>query len=187
MKPAYRSPGDQSGVLQSGALSTEIDDCFLDTRHSTLRLPRGFELGAIPEPYVIENVNVSQAFHRMKTAALLAATQTNGLQVDTQMAEIAALNHILILKPGQSSQSLSSMLGESVVEALHADTVAQILDFSKTFPDDCLVRVNQIFELVTHSLPAQRISTLEAMTELLNLARKQEYGVSRVLIGLSQL
>lgn len=93
--------------------SDDLDEFFSTRQRATLRIPPAFDLHDVPETaYMIGDVNVSARFHTFKQRALQAASERAGLQVDTQLYEIGALSHILILKPDQYSNTMMTTFGE---------------------------------------------------------------------------
>lgn len=107
--------------------------------------------------------------------------------MDTQLYEIASLSHILMLKPDQYSQSMVNFFGDQVLDQLHSTILDQILDSNLQIDFQCFQKVNEIGQQLSHPVKSKRLDRVDAMWQMLDIARTQDYNAKRVLLGLASL
>ncbi|ORE02358.1 hypothetical protein BCV72DRAFT_53925 [Rhizopus microsporus var. microsporus] len=140
--------------------------------------------GTEAEPWILENgINVTNLFTEYRQHVKQFVESEGFIPLESHVQELAALNHILILKPLQHSKMMREVFTDEHIKHALNEQVRMSIGLSLDFTSEDLMRLNLILkQLTNHTQSIYRITI-----DILLFSNSLTYEKRRVLIGIALL
>lgn len=140
--------------------------------------------GTEAEPWILENViNVTNLFTEHRQHVKQFIKYKGLISLENHVQELAALNHMLILKLLQHSKMIREVFTNEHIKRILNEQVRMSIDLSLDFTSEDLMQLNLILkQLTNHTQSVYRITT-----DILLFSNFLTYEKRRTLIGIALL